>query len=186
MPIEDYEDVASYSLDPERQEQLLQTQNEAAFLWGTKDHWPVGVMMSYVWRDGRFWLTATTNRKRIPAIRRDPRVTVVVSGLNTPVGAATSVTAKGRCRLHDDAETKAWFYPALAEAIMGGPGDLTDNFAAMLDSERRVVIEVEPEMWITFDAGKMMADSIVAWAAEAEAEAEAAANEAAGSATDQD
>ena len=168
MPIEDYEDVTTYALEPERQEELLRTQNEAAFLWGTRDHWAVGVMMSYVWRDGRFWLTATTNRKRISAIRRDPRVTVVVSGLGTPVGAATSVTAKGRCRLHDDAETKAWFYPALAEAVLGGPGELTDKFVKMLDSERRVIIEVEPEKWITYDANKLMADSITTWLAEDE------------------
>ena len=168
MAIKNYEDVTPYPLDPDRQEELLLSQNEAVFVWGTKDHWPVGVMMSYVWRDGRFWLTATTQRKRISAIRRDPRVTVIVSGLGTPVGAATSVTAKGRCRLHDDAETKAWFYPALAEAVLGGPGELTDKFVKMLDSERRVIIEVEPEKWITYDANKLMADSITTWLAEDE------------------
>jgi nitroimidazol reductase NimA-like FMN-containing flavoprotein (pyridoxamine 5'-phosphate oxidase superfamily) len=163
MPISNYEDVSIYPLDPDRQELLLRQQNEAAFVWGTKDHWPVGVMMSYVWRDGRFWLTATTQRKRIAAIRRDPRVSVVVSGIGTEVGKATTVTAKGRCILHDDDETKRWFYPAIAEAVMEGTGPLTDRFAEMLDSERRVIIEVVPEKWITYDATKLMADSIEAW-----------------------
>jgi hypothetical protein len=33
----------------------------------------------------------------------------------------------------------------------------------MLDTERRLVIEVKPEKWITFDATKMMNASIAAW-----------------------
>jgi hypothetical protein len=168
MKITNYDEVGVYPLDPDVQEELLQTQNECAFVWGTKDHWPVGVMMSYIWRDGRFWLTATSQRKRIAALRRDPRCCVIVSGVGTPIGPARTATAKGRCILRDDDETKAWFYPALARAIMGGEGELTDMFAQMLDSERRLIFEVVPEMWITYDANKMMQDSIESWAAAAE------------------
>ena len=40
---------------------------------------------------------------------------------------------------------------------------VTDLFAKMMDTERRLVIEVKPEKWITFDAAKMMAASIEAW-----------------------
>lgn len=161
--IENYDDVTPYSLDPDKQELLLTSQHELAFVWGTKDHWPVGVMMSYVWHNGSFWLTATSQRKRIAAIRRDPRVSVIVSGAGTPVGPATTVTAKGRCVIHDDDETKAWAYPAISEAVLGGPGPMTDMFTSMLDSERRLILEVVPEKWITFDSSKMMADSIEAW-----------------------
>ena len=60
MKITNYEEVGDYALDEALQDELLTSQNECAFVWGTKDHWPVGVMMSYVWRDGRFWLTAST------------------------------------------------------------------------------------------------------------------------------
>ncbi len=168
MKITNYEEVGHYPLDPDMQEKLLETQNECAFVWGTKDHWPVGVMMSYLWRDGRFWLTATSQRKRIAAVRRDPRVSVIVSGVGTEIGPARTVTAKGHCILHDDDETKEWFYPALAIAIMGGQSELSDMFAKMLDSERRLIFEVVPEKWITYDAGKMMADSIESWTAAAE------------------
>lgn len=122
--------------------------------------------MSYLWRDDRFWLTATSQRKRIAAVRRDPRVSVIVSGVGTAVGPARTVTAKGRCVVHDDEETKVWVYPAIAQAIMGGQGELTDRFTEMLDSERRLVLEVVPEQWITFDAAKMMADSIESWMAD--------------------
>ena len=176
MKISDYEDVSVYPLDPDVQEDLLKSQNELAFVWGTKDHWPVGVMMSYVWRDGRFWVTATSQRKRISAVRRDPRVSVIVSSVGTHLGPARTLTAKGRCIIHEpDAEMKAWFYPALAAAIMGGEGELTDLFAKTLDSERRLILEVVPEKWITYDATKLMADSIESWSDhEGEGEAHAA------------
>lgn len=163
--ITDYEEVGDYPLDADVQEELLTTQNECSFIWGTKDHWPVGVTMSYLWRDGSFWLTATSQRKRISAVRRDPRVSVIVSGVGTAVGPARTVTAKGRCTIHDDDVTKDWLYPAISAAIMGGEGEMTDMFTEMLDSERRLILEVVPEKWITFDAAKMMADSFESWAA---------------------
>lgn len=37
-------------------------------------------------------------------------------------------------------------------------------FVSLLDSERRVVLEVVPEKWITFDVSKMQADTAVAMA----------------------
>ena len=145
--IENYEEVDVYPLDPEVQEQLLQLQNECAFVWGPKDHWAVGVMMSYVWRDGRFWLTATSQRKRIAAIRRDSRVSVVVSSVGTPLGPAKTVTAKGRCILHEDQETKDWFYPALAAAIMPVNEPVQKAFAKM----KGTVLVGASKMKVTMD-----------------------------------
>ena len=169
MKISDYEDVSVYPLDPEIQEDLLGSQNELAFVWGTKDHWPVGVMMSYVWRDGSFWVTSASQRKRIAAVRRDPRVSVIVSSTGTHLGPARTATAKGRCIIHEpDDEMKAWFYPALAKAVMGGEGPVTDAFADMLDSQNRLVLQGVPEKWITYDATKLMADSIDSWTAGSE------------------
>lgn len=161
--ISNYEEVHVYPLDEDVREDILRKQNELTFIWGPKDHWAVGVLMSYVWRDGRFWVSATSQRKRIAAIRRDPRVSVTVSSVGTDLGPSKGITAKGRCTIHDDDATKEWFYPALAERIIGQPGKLADAFVSMLDSERRLVIEIAPEKWITFDAAKMMVDSMKAW-----------------------
>ncbi|MDX1735421.1 MAG: pyridoxamine 5'-phosphate oxidase family protein [Halioglobus sp.] len=161
---ENYEDVTSYHLDDDVLEQLLDEQTELNFMWGTKDHWPVGVFMSFVWRDGRFWLTATTQRKRMRAIERDPRVSVAVSSVGTSLGRQKSATAKGRVFIHDDDATKAWFYPALAKRVMPRIPAVQRAFVAMLDSERRVVLEVVPEKWITFDVSKMKADTAAAMA----------------------
>lgn len=161
--IANYEDVTVYPLDDDTREQILLEQNECSFVWGTKDHWPVGVIMSYVWRDGKFWLTASSQRPRIKAIRRDPRVSLIVSSVGLAMGASRSITVKGRVSLRDDAETKAWFYPAVARAILrGAPQPMIDHFVQMLDSERRLVLEVTPEKWITYDASKMMVASMEA------------------------
>jgi len=159
---ENYEDVRSYNLDDDVLERLLAEQTELNFMWGTKDHWPVGVFMSFVWEDGRFWLTATTQRARIRAIQRDPRVSVAVSSVGTSLGRQKSATAKGRVVVHDDEEIKAWFYPALAKRVMPPIPAVQRAFVAMLDSERRVVLEVVPEKWITFDVSKMKADTAAA------------------------
>ena len=159
MSVSNYENVDAYPLDPEIREQLLTEQNECTFIWGPKDHWAVGVTMSYIWRDGSFWLTATSQRKRIAAIRRDPRVSIAVTSVGTSLGPARTLTAKGRVTIHDDEKTKAWAYPAIATAILGDNSALVEKFVKMLDSERRLILEVVPERYITYDSQKMMRDT---------------------------
>jgi len=161
VSITNYEDVALYPLDDQDAESILLEQNECSFVWGTRDHWPVGVIMNYVWRHGRFWLTATSQRARIRAIERDARVCIIVSSIGLERGAGRSLTIKGRASLHDDAKTKAWFYPDLARSVFrGAPDDLIERFVDLLDSERRLILEVTPEKWITYDASKMMGESL--------------------------
>ncbi len=113
-----------------------------------------------MWRDGKFWFTATSQRARIAAIRRDPRVTVIVSSVGTKLGPSKSITVQGTVRILEDDETKAWVYPAIAAAIIPGADEIQKKFVGMLDSDRRLILEVTPEKWITFDAVKMMQDSI--------------------------
>jgi general stress protein 26 len=160
MPVTNYEKVDVYPIDAETQEQLLREQNECTFMWSTRDHWPVGVIMSYVWRDGRFWLTATRQRKRIAALRRDNRVSISVSSVGTGLGPGKGITVKGRCQIRDDRATKDWFYPALSAAIIPGNPKAQKAFLAMLDSPNRVILAVQPEQYFTFDAIKMMKDSL--------------------------
>lgn len=160
MPVTNYEKVDVYPIDSDVQEELLREQNECTFMWGTRDHWAVGMIMSYVWRDGRFWLTATSQRKRIAALKRDNRVSISVSSVGTKLGPGKGITVKGRCRLRDDQETKDWFYPALSAAIIPGDAKAQRAFVSMLDSPRRVIFEVMPEKCFTFDAIKMMEDSL--------------------------
>lgn len=152
--LENYEMVSIYRLNPEDQERLLSSQRECVFNWCTRDEWPMGVIMSMLWRDGRVWLTAGGHRHRISAVRRNPKVSVVVTSTGTDLGPGKTVTIKGRCVIHEDAETKAWFYPEFA-LHQRGEQAAADAFAKMLDSPLRVVLEIIPEKFITYDGVKM-------------------------------
>ena len=54
-------------LDPADIARLLTEQNECTFMWVTKDGQAFGVIMSYFFRDGRFWLTSAEKRVRVAA-----------------------------------------------------------------------------------------------------------------------
>lgn len=149
-----YEEVAQFTLETEACERLLGTQTECTFCWRTADGWPLGIIMSYVWRNGQVWMTASSQRPRVGAVKRDARVSVVVSSAGTQLPPQT-VTIKGRCRILDDAATKQWFYPALAQVLIPDSAKRQERFVAMLDSPRRVVMAVKPDKLITFDSEKM-------------------------------
>lgn len=156
----DHEVVSVYPYSDEQIDQLMNDASECILMWGTKDGWPVGVYHSFVWRDGKFWITCAAHRHRVAAIRRDGRVSVAVSGISatspdSPRGAAT---AKCRAVVREDAETKAWFYRALAHKANPDDKAAEDDFVERLDSPLRIVIEATPEKWITFDSGKSAKD----------------------------
>ncbi|MFT4597441.1 MAG: general stress protein 26 [Paracrocinitomix sp.] len=160
----DYEDVTQYDLDASDEEELLLAHNECTFIWANKEGWPVGVIMSYIWRDGRFWMTATSQRARMHAIRRDPRCCVVVTSTGSPVPRNKAITYKGLCTLHDSREIKEWFYPELATAIRPDDEAAAKQFELFLDSPRRLVMEIEPTQRIGYDGAKM-GKATAAWIA---------------------
>jgi len=155
--LQDYEAVSIYPLEDADREKLLAEARECVFNWSTRDGWPVGVIMSCLWRDGRLWVTAGAHRHRISAVRRDPRVSFVVSSASTALGPGRTVTAKARCTIHEDRETKDWFYPAFSMHLLGDPVK-AEEFHKMLDSPLRVVLELVPEKFITYDGIKMVKD----------------------------
>lgn len=157
--VDNYELVSVYNLSDERREQLLQAHAECTFAWSTKDGWPVGVIMSYLWAKDRFWLTAGGHRHRIEAVRRDPRVCITITSTGTELGMGKSITAKGRCVVREDQETKDWFYPAFSRHLHKDP-KMAEWFQGFLDSPIRVVLEVSVEKWITYDGDKMARDSV--------------------------
>ena len=154
-----YADVTSFSLDGEREQLLLNSQTECCFMWSTKEGDPVGVIMNFVAHEGRFWLTCTRHRKRVPAIEARPRVAVAISSRGTDIGISQAVTYKGSAIVRDDDEIKAWMYRALAEKVRPGDAAKQAAFAGHLDSPGRVVIEVVPDRRIGFDSEAMFANS---------------------------
>lgn len=162
--LEDFEDASVYTIEPERRDTLLTRGRECAVVWSTRDGWPVGVMHIYLWKEGRFWVTCTQKRKRVPALRRDPRSTVIVAFEHHQ-----TITAKTRATVHEpgNAHTE-WFYPALAEISMPEvEGPIRDGgiegFVKRLESEDRVILEFEPVKWITFDGRRVGAYAAGVW-----------------------
>jgi general stress protein 26 len=150
-----YEDVTLYELTPEREQELLKKQVECNFIWTNKDGHGIGVIMNYVARDGRIWLTATRQRPRIKALQRDPRASVVISSMGTDMLAGKTITYKGHVILHEDQATKDWFYPTMGEIISPYPAPTVEAAIKHLDTPLRVIIEFIPEMSIRFDGDRI-------------------------------
>ena len=97
---------------------------------------------------------------------------VFLQGKGTPLGGGKTVTYKGYTVIHDDTDTKHWFYQLLAEGMSMRPDDgneFTKNldpnlFVKFLDTPERVVLEFTPEMTIAFDGDKMAAGTAAAYA----------------------
>ncbi len=157
--VDSYEDVSIFTLDDGREQVLLDKQTECTFMWTTATGDPVGVIMNFVPRDDRFWLTCTKRRKRVPAIMARPRVAVAITSRGTDIGISQAVTYKGTATVHDDDDTKAWFYQALAARVRPDSAEKQAAFVHHLDSPGRVVIEVVPDARIGFDSEAMFANS---------------------------
>lgn len=159
-PADDYENVAQYTLDDPDEAALLDKQRELVFMWTTKDGDPVGVIQSYMFDKGKFWMTCAEFRKRVPAVRRDPRSCVCVTSTGTDLGPGKTVTYKGTTVVHgvDDRETKDWFYRAFSTKLWQEAGqEYIDRFVEYLDSPSRVVLEFTPGKRIAYDGAKMAA-----------------------------
>jgi nitroimidazol reductase NimA-like FMN-containing flavoprotein (pyridoxamine 5'-phosphate oxidase superfamily) len=152
---EDFEDVSVFTLSSERELTLLAKQTECVFMWTNSDGDAVGVVMNFVYHDGKFWLTGSGQRKRFAALARRPRAAVAMTSRGTDIGVSQSVTYKGSVVLHEDDATKAWFYPALAARVRPDNAEHQAAFAKFLDSPRRIVVELIPEARIGFDAENM-------------------------------
>ena len=95
----------------------------------------------------------------VAAVEARPRVAIAMSSRGTDIGISQALTYKGDAVIHDDAETKAWFYPALAARVRPLSEDAQAAFVSHLDTEGRVVIEVVPDVRIGFDAEEMFKGS---------------------------
>jgi nitroimidazol reductase NimA-like FMN-containing flavoprotein (pyridoxamine 5'-phosphate oxidase superfamily) len=150
-----WEDLSAYRMADAESADLLAQQIECTFIWHSADGHPIGAVVNYVFRKGSFWVTATDHRPRIVAIRADPRVSVVISSRGSAITARRSITCRGSATVHDDPAVKAWMLPELAAAVRPGSPSRAAEFAKLLDSPGRLVIQVTPQKWTGFDGAKM-------------------------------
>ena len=155
--LKNFEKVSIYGLDQPQREQLLQAQRECVFNWCTKDSWPMGVIMTMLWHGSKAWLTCSEQRHRVSAVRRNPKVSVVLTSKGTLLGPNKTITIKGTCIVHNSREIKDWFYPKFALRRCDGDQTAAQDFLEKLDSPLRVILEVRPEKYITYDGEKLEA-----------------------------
>ncbi len=160
----DYEDLAGMQLTDAELNKLIGGGGECVFNWTTSDGFPVGVVVAYVYRHGKFWTTCAARRKRVPALRKRPQSAIVV---NT---AGVTASYKGNSIVHANGdegfgELKTWFYAALS-GTEREPGNVGfRNFEKFLDSPHRVIIETEANLVVGFSAAKFAARTAEAIAA---------------------
>ena len=79
---------------------------------------------------------------------------MIVSSEGTWLGGDVTTTAKTTATVHDNDAVRAWFYPRLAERLRRDESRRAE-FLRRLDTPGRVVIELEPVEWITYDGVRL-------------------------------
>ena len=161
----DHEMVSIYPFSDEEVDDLMNHSGECVLMWSTSDGWPVGVTHTFLWHDGKIWLTFASHRHRAAAIRRDARVSVNVSSAGYARGTAKrlprgAITFKGRGEFFEDDATKSWFYPALSAKLSPTDAGAAQFFTGFLDSPLRTILAITPEKRIMYNS--RMADRHVA------------------------
>ncbi|MBT4494766.1 MAG: hypothetical protein HOC70_16095 [Gammaproteobacteria bacterium] len=150
--------LKKFPLDEDRLQRLYELQTECAIVWETEDHWPVGVMHRYLWRDGKMWATCSGLRHRVKALQRNPKSSVIITGLGTELGPVdTTVTIKTTAVIHSDRETKDWFYLAMGERMNPNSQERAVALANNFDTPNRIVLELTPHKIISYDGRKLAA-----------------------------
>ena len=152
----DYEDLTTMRLDDEALQSLVGGGGECIFNWTTTDGFPVGVVVAYVYRDGKFWTTCADRRKRVPALRKRPQSGIVINrnGKTASYKGDSIVHANGEPGFD---ELKTWFYATLS-GVAAAPEDAYRRaFAKFLDSPHRVIIETDARLVVAFDTMKFAA-----------------------------
>jgi len=140
----------NFRLSEELKNQLLLTQVECTLTWLNKDNWPVGIVQTYLWHDDAFWLTSFASRPRVNALRKRPQASVIVSSMGTQMGAEKMISCKALAAVHEDQKTKDWFYSAFAKKTQT-TAESQQKFALALAAQERVIIELRPQSWLSFD-----------------------------------
>ena len=153
----DHEIVSIYPFTDAEIDDLMNNSVECVLMWGTKDGWPVGVTHAFVWHEGKIWLTFAAHRHRAAAIRRDERVSVVVSSAGYPQQDDSkpkgAITFKGIGKFKDDDATKDWMYKALSAKLNPDSEEGKAFFYNLLDSPLRTILEVTPVKKIMYNGG---------------------------------
>jgi hypothetical protein len=88
----------------------------------------------------------------VRAIRRQPQVSLVVSGKGSPVGHGRCVSIQGECEIRDDPATRERFLPAFSRAVLPDSERGAERMAEMMNTPENLVLLVTPRKLIPYDA----------------------------------
>ena len=160
----DYEDLTSMKLDDDALHELLSAGGECIFNWTTRDGYPVGVVVAFVYHDGKFFTTCAERRKRVPALKARPQSGIVINS----VGKTASYKGESIVHAHGDPgfdDLKYWFYRKLSRLDTNPDDPYIQSFAEFLDSPHRVIIETDARVVVAFDTAKFRSFTVEAMAA---------------------
>jgi hypothetical protein len=136
--------------------QLLDSQDECTFIWGTRDGSPTGTIVSFFADRGRIWMTALVGSQRVRALESDPRCSVVITGKGTELGHARCSTLRGSSVLHRDDSARNWFFPIFAAVVLPDNPKGADGMVGAMNNPSNLIIEFVPDRVIPYDAHEQM------------------------------
>ena len=142
-------------MDPQSRA-LLEAQDECTLIWSTRDGSPTGTIVSYFAGGGSIWMTALSHSKRSRALARDPRATLVITGKGSELGHARCVTLRGHVDLHRDGDTRDWFFPRFARAVLPESPRGQAGMVQAMNNGANLVLEFIPREFIPYDAHEQM------------------------------
>lgn len=160
----DYEDLTTMRLDDDALAEMLAAGGECIFNWTTREGHPVGVVVAFIYHEGKFFTTCAERRKRVPALRTRPQSGIVINQ------AGRTASYKGESIVHANGdpgfdELKAWFYPKLSRLDVEPDDPYRQSFCKFLDSPHRVIIETDARLVVAFDTKKFQQFTVQAMAA---------------------
>ena len=160
----DYEDLTTMRLDDDALDAMLREGGERIFNWTTREGHPVGVVVAFIYHEGKFFTTCAERDKRVPALRKRPQSGIVINQ------AGRTASYKGESTVHANGdpgfdELKAWFYPKLSRLDAEPDDPYRQSFCKFLDSPHRVIIETDARLVVAFDTKKFQQFTVQAMAA---------------------
>ena len=138
-------------LTAEEQAVFLRENRKAALATLDKDGFPHVVAMTYLAKDGAFYMTSYGKAQKVVNIRRDPKVGLMVESGGS-YSELRGVMVRGICEIIDDAETVADVFAWMAEAR--GTASNTPRRSAA-STAKRVVLKVVPHKLSSWDHAKL-------------------------------
>ena len=122
------------------QEKIVQEEQIAGMATVRRDGSAQLAPINYAYVDGRFLISTTKDRARYHNLRRNPSVTLCI----VQAGGRPYVTVSGRAEIKekDIADGTAHIFRRMSDR------PLPDDFADVLQKQRRVLITVTPERFI--------------------------------------